>query len=226
MSGMPGLWYLNRATGLVLLVLLTFTLVLGLLSRRRGGGRFWPRFATARLHQNLAILCVSLLAAHVTAAVVDSYVPITAVDAVVPFVSAYRPVWLGLGTLASTFLLMAVLSASTRHSSTRRTWRALHLLVYLAWPLALVHGFGTGTDTRSQAVLLLAFGCLGAVIVAVTIRLATLPLPTGVRASGLVVVFLVPLALGLWLRSGPLAPGWSHKAGTPEPATASSAAPR
>ena len=226
MNGMPSLWYINRATGLVLLVLMTVTLVLGLLSLRRGGGRFWPRFATARLHQNLAILCVSLLTAHVMAAVTDSYVPIRAVDAVVPFVSAYRPVWLGLGTLASTLLIMAILSASTRHSSTRRTWRALHLLVYLAWPLALLHGFGTGTDTRSRAVLLLSFGCLAAVGAAAAVRLTRLPAPVGVRAAAVVLLLLVPLALGAWLRSGPLAPGWSHKAGTPPPPrTTSSATP-
>lgn len=222
---MPGLWYLNRATGLVLLVLMTVTLVLGLLSRRRAGGRFWPTFATVRLHQNLAILCVSLLAAHVTAAVLDSYVPITPVDAVVPFVSAYRPVWLGLGTLASTLLLMAILSATTRHSSTRRTWRGLHLLVYAAWPMALVHGFGTGTDTRSRAVLLLSFACLAAVLAAGAVRLAQLPAPLFVRTGALVLVLLVPLAVGGWLRTGPLAPGWSHKAGTPPvPKPASSSA--
>lgn len=226
MTGMPGLWYLNRATGLVLLVLMTVTLVLGLLSRRRGGGRLWPRFATARLHQNLAILCLSLLAAHVTAAVIDSYVPIRAVDAFVPFVSAYRPVWLGLGTVASTLLVLAILSASTRHSSTRTTWRALHLLVYLAWPLALVHGFGTGTDTRSRAVLLLCFGCLAAVTVAAIVRLSGLATPVPVRAGAMLAVVLVPLALGGWLRTGPLAPGWSHKAGTPPaPHTSSSATP-
>jgi sulfoxide reductase heme-binding subunit YedZ len=221
-GGMPGLWYLNRATGLVLLVLLTVTLVLGLRSRRRSPGRFWPRFATARLHQNLAVLSVAVLTAHVGAAVLDSYVPIRAIDAVVPFVSAYRPLWLGLGTLASTGLLMAILSATTRHTSTRRTWRGLHLLVYLAWPLALLHGLGTGTDTRNPAVLLLCAGCAAAVLVAAGVRLAGLPAPVMVRGGALALLLLVPLAVAVWLRTGPLAPGWSHKAGTPPPASAPS----
>jgi predicted ferric reductase len=221
MSPLPGLWYLNRATGLVLLVLITVTLVLGLLARHSGRSRFWPRFATHQLHQNLAILSVSLLTAHVGAAVVDSYVPIRAVDAVVPFVSAYRPVWLGLGTLASTALLMAILSASTRHTSTRGTWRAFHLLVYLAWPLALLHGFGTGTDTRSVPVLLVSFGCLAAVLIAAGIRLVTLEIPAPVRVGALLVLLVLPIATGAWLRTGPLAPGWAHKAGTPKASVSS-----
>lgn len=222
MSGMPGLWYINRATGLVLLVLVTVTLVLGLLARYRESARLWPRFATSALHQNLAIISVSLLSAHIGAAVLDSYVPITPVDAVVPFVSAYRPLWLGLGTLSSTLLLVAILSATTRHTTTRRTWRALHALVYVAWPMALVHGFGTGTDTRSRTVLVVSFACLAAVLLATVVRLASVPVPAVLRGAAMVVVVTLPLVLGGWLRTGPLAPGWAQKAGTPPPPSSTS----
>jgi predicted ferric reductase len=216
---MPGLWYLNRATGLVLLVLMTVTLVLGVLAGARGTQRWWPRFATARLHENLAVLSVSLLSAHIVTAVLDGFVPITPVDAVVPFVSEYRPVWLGLGTLASMTFLVAILSAAARHSTTRRVWRGLHLLVYLAWPTALLHGFGTGTDTRSRAVLVLSFGCVAAVVAAVGARLVSLPAPAALRLAAALLVLVVPVALAGWLRDGPLAPGWSRKAGTPPPSS-------
>ena len=96
----PLLWYLNRSTGLVVLVLLTATVLLGVLATGRGG-RVLPRFVGQALHRNLALWSVVLLVVHITTAVVDTYVDIRWWQAVVPWVGAtYLPLWLGLGTLA------------------------------------------------------------------------------------------------------------------------------
>ena len=35
-----------------------------------------------------------------------------------------------------------------------RTWRAVHWLAYLCWPVALVHGLGTGSDVRASVAAL------------------------------------------------------------------------
>ena len=70
----PLLWFANRGTGIVLLVLYTAVVLLGILSATgRGPGRFVPRFVTQGLHRNLALLATVLLAAHVTTAVVDGW---------------------------------------------------------------------------------------------------------------------------------------------------------
>ena len=177
MTETPYLWYLNRASGLVLLVVLTITLVLGVLAAGRSTPPWWPRFATAALHANLAGVSVALLAAHVVTAVVDGFVDITPVDAVVPFLSSYRPLWLGLGTLASTLLVTAVVTAAGRGLLPPTVWRRTHLLVYPAWPLAVLHGLGTGSDTTRWPVLLLTFAALLAVVLAVVARLAVLDGP-------------------------------------------------
>jgi sulfoxide reductase heme-binding subunit YedZ len=221
MTGTPLLWYLNRASGLVLLVLLTVTLVLGVLAAGRGTPRWWPRFATAALHANVAGVSVALLAAHVVTAVVDGFVDIDPVDAVVPFRSPYRPLWLGLGTLASTLLLAAVLTAAGRGLLSPTVWRRAHLLVYPAWPLAVLHGLGTGSDTTSLPVLLLTFAALLAVALAAVLRLELLERPPGARLALRLLVLALPVGLGLWLGSadGPLQPGWADRAGGPGPAT-------
>ena len=52
----PLLWYLNRGTGVVLLVLFTATVVLGVLATGRSTTPLWPRFVTQGLHRSLAAL--------------------------------------------------------------------------------------------------------------------------------------------------------------------------
>ena len=93
-------WYTIRATGVVALVLLTVTTVLGLLSASRVRTRRWPAFAQVDLHKRATLLALVFLALHVVTAVVDTYVRVGLLSAVVPFVSPFRTVWTGLGAVA------------------------------------------------------------------------------------------------------------------------------
>ena len=148
---------------------------------------------------------------------VDGFVDIEPVDAVVPFLSSYRPLWLGLGTLASTLLVAAVVTAAGRGFLPPTVWRRAHLLVYPAWPVAVLHGLGTGSDTTKRPVLLLTFACLLAVVLAVVARLAVLERPAGARLALRLLALSLPVGLGLWLGSadGPLQPGWDDRADGP-----------
>ena len=101
------LWYLTRSTGLVALLLLTASMALGLLSGVRWQGPGWPRFVTAGLHRNMSALACAVVVVHIVTTLADGFVPIYIQDAVLPFGSAYRPLWLGLG--AASFDLMLVL---------------------------------------------------------------------------------------------------------------------
>jgi methionine sulfoxide reductase heme-binding subunit len=140
------LWYISRSSGFVLLGVFTLTVVLGLLTAGRIASPRWPRFVTEALHRNLALLAVSMLALHVTVVVIDRYVPVDLIDAFVPFLSPYVPLWLGLGALASDLLLLIVLTSLLRVRMGYRSWRVLHWTTYAAWPLAVAHGIGIGTD--------------------------------------------------------------------------------
>lgn len=167
---LPGLWFLVRASALVLLVVLTATLVLGVAAAGRQTPAWWPRFATTTLHGDLAALSLALLAVHVATSVVDGYVEIDWLDAVVPFRADYRPGWLGLGTSATLLILAATAVAVVRRRLPPRAWRAGHYVVYVAWPVAAAHGLGMGTDAVSAPVQLLAAGCTAAVLAAVVVR--------------------------------------------------------
>jgi len=165
------LWYLTRGSGLVALVLLTASVVLGVLEVKRWATDRWPRFMTAALHKNVSLLSVVFLGVHIATTVVDGFAPIGWLDAVVPFRSPYRPMWLGLGALSVDLLLALVVTSLLRARIGYRTWKAVHWAAYACWPVAVLHGMGTGTDTRLGPVLLLYAGCLGAVVLSVWWRL-------------------------------------------------------
>ncbi len=166
------LWFAGRATGLVSLLLLTATVVLGATHAGRGAAAAWPRFTVQAVHRNLSLLTVGFLAVHVTTAVVDPYAPIRWVDAVVPFGSAYEPFWLGLGAVALDLLIAVAVTSLARARIGLRVWRAVHLAAYGLWPVAVLHGLGIGgADSRTPWILAIDALCVLAVATAVGWRL-------------------------------------------------------
>jgi methionine sulfoxide reductase heme-binding subunit len=234
-SGPSPLWYATRATGVIALVLLTATVVLGIAGTARFETPRWPRIVTSGLHRNLSLLSVVFVAAHVLTTVLDTYAPIGWAAAIVPFSSPYRTLWLGLGTVASDLLLAVVITSLLRVRLGYRSWRAVHWLSYASWPVALWHGLGTGTDSKLPWLLALDAACVTAVACALLRRLSLadrVPGPTTMLLSA-----ALPVATAVFVLVGPLQPGWAKRAGTPQaqlagtvtpgqpPATARSAAP-
>ena len=210
------LWFVTRGTGAISLVLLTVTVALGIANVRRTRIGDTPRFVIDSLHRSASLLAVSFVAVHVLTTLLDGFAPITPLDIVVPFGSTYRPLWLGLGAIAFDLLVAIVITSLLRRRLGYRGWRATHWLAYASWPVALVHGLGTGSDTRTHWMLVLAAGCVAIVLAAVTLRVsAGWPQHMGARLSAVGAAALLPLGLLAWLPSGPLAAGWAKRAGTP-----------
>ena len=164
------LWYTTRGAGTVSLVLLSAVTVLGLLARSRVEGPGWPRFLTPALHRDIALLSVVFLALHIVTAAVDPFTHIGLLAALVPFGSYYRTLWLGLGTVAFELMLAIIATSLLRHVIGTRAWRAVHWLAYASWPIAVIHGLGTGTDARTVWLLGTTIGCIVAVLTALTYR--------------------------------------------------------
>jgi predicted ferric reductase len=143
------IWYLMRGTGFVALLLFTLTMVGGIVNVKRYATPRWPRVVTALLHRNVALLSVVFLALHILTAELDSFVSVGWLAAVVPFTSGWKPMWVGLGTLAVDCFLAIVVTSLLRGHLSQRVWRAVHWLAYVSWPLAVVHGFTSGTDSRT-----------------------------------------------------------------------------
>jgi sulfoxide reductase heme-binding subunit YedZ len=180
------LWYATRATGVVALVLLTMTVVLGIVTAGRAKSRSWPAFAQADLHKRVSVIALVVLGIHVLTSVLDTYVHLGRASIVVPFTSSYQPLWTGLGTVALDLMLAVAVSSALRHHLGARTWRVLHWLGPLCWPIAMAHALGEGTDAGTPWMDGLAAACVVAVVAATWWRIGRRgrsALPAGERGA-------------------------------------------
>jgi sulfoxide reductase heme-binding subunit YedZ len=168
------LWYTTRGAGAVSLVLLSAVVVLGLLARVRFEAHGWPRFLSAAVHGDLALMTLVFLLLHIVTAVVDPFTHL-GLAALVPLGSYYRTFWLALGAIAFELMLAIVATSLLRKHIGARVWRAIHWLAYASWPLAVLHGVGTGTDGTAVWMLVIDGVCVVAVGVALIWRVAAAP---------------------------------------------------
>jgi methionine sulfoxide reductase heme-binding subunit len=183
------LWFASRGSGVVSLILLTAVTVLGLISIVRWQRPSWPRFLTADLHSNLALLSVVFVGVHVTSAVLDPFAKLGITAAAIPFASSYRPLWVGLGVISVYLIVAMIITSLLRERIGQRTWRAVHWVAYAGWPLAVAHSLGSGSDAFATWMMAVEAVCIGAVVLALAVRLVAGrsnrdKLPIVVAASG------------------------------------------
>jgi methionine sulfoxide reductase heme-binding subunit len=209
-------WYLTRASGTVALILLTASIVVGVAAIARLRGPGVPRFVVDGIHRTASLLAVAFLVLHIITAVLDSFASISLVDAVIPFVGSYRPLWLGLGAVAFDLLLAVAITSLVRDRMGHGTWRGIHWLAYAAWPVAVLHGLGTGSDVHQGWMQVITVACIAAVLAAIVGR-AMIGWPDNLRlrVGALAMSAVFAGGLAVWLPGGPLGKGWARRAGTP-----------
>ncbi len=173
MTSSTTLWYASRATGVVALILLTVVFAAGIGISRQARIPGLPRFAVTDLHRNLSLLAVAFVAVHVISAVLDTFVSIPVLSAVIPFASGYERFWLGLGAISFDLMLAMIITSLVRGRLNRLTWLAIHLTAYLSWPVALLHSIYSSGDLRHGVLLDLSLGCAMIVGAAVIWRLVS-----------------------------------------------------
>jgi sulfoxide reductase heme-binding subunit YedZ len=138
-------WYVARSSGIVAYLLISASVVLGALMAART--RFtWPRFVVEEVHRFLALLAGVFIVVHGLALLLDTVVPISLLQVLVPFSSPYRPFAVGLGVLAAEVLAAVGITNHYRSRIPHKLWRRAHYLTLAVWGLATVHGFLAGTD--------------------------------------------------------------------------------
>jgi sulfoxide reductase heme-binding subunit YedZ len=179
----PALWYTARAAGTTLLPVLTLTVVIGIVAHSGRAAPGLPGFAVAAVHRDVSLLGVVLLVVHVATLVLDPFARLGLLDAVVPFGAGYRPLWVGLGTCAADLMLVLVITSLLRRHLGARNWRRVHWVAYGAWPLAVAHALGSGSDVATGWMRAVALACAGAVLLAVGWRCARFLLGRGGSAG-------------------------------------------
>jgi methionine sulfoxide reductase heme-binding subunit len=163
-------WYFARATGLVALILLTVIIVLGVLGPLRVASQRWPRFAIRTVHRDVSLLAMLVIAIHVVAIVLDSYVRVPLSAAVLPWGSSFSPFWTGIGALSFDLMIAIVFTSLVRKRLGYKTWRFVHWFAYASWPLAVAHGLATGSDSGAAWALALTIACIAIVAAAIAMR--------------------------------------------------------
>jgi sulfoxide reductase heme-binding subunit YedZ len=165
-------WFISRGSGLVALILLTLSVALGVANVQRLQTAGVPRFVVNAVHRNASLLALVFLAIHIATVVLDSYVNIGLIDAVIPFGAGYRPFWVGLGAIALDVMLAVLVTSLLRRHIGYRAWRATHWLAYACWPVALLHGLGTGTDAGTTWMQVVTAVCVAIVAASLLSRVS------------------------------------------------------
>ena len=179
-----GWWLVSRSAGIVALVAVTLSVILGLLManglpRRRG-----MKGKLLRAHEALALAGLFALAVHGVTLLGSRFLHASIADLAVPFRLSYRPAFTGIGILAGYLAAILGLSFYARRRIGAKLWRRLHRWTVAVWMLSVVHTLGAGTDAHAtwMLALMLAFAVP---IVALFVRrvLPAGPKPRAVAAS-------------------------------------------
>ena len=198
-------WYVARGAGVTAWVLLTVVVLLGsgLAARLR---RLQPRLAVENVHRFTSLLAATFVVVHVVAIAIDSWLPFSVRQLVVPFAASYRPVYTAAGIVAAELMLAIGIANRLRGRIPYRLWRRIHYGTLVVWAGATVHAVGVGTDRGSPWLVALVTVLAGLATGAIAWRFGRRRLPAGV--AGVAVAVLASLAGGasaLAMR-GPLRP--------------------
>ena len=152
------IWYVARAGGILAYTLLSGSVILGLLLSVRAKLPGWPRFAMEDVHRFVGLLAGTFVLIHVGALFVDSYMPFSLTNLLIPGTESYRPVSVALGIVAAELFAALAVTNHYRKALPHRFWRRAHYLNFAVWLLALVHGLAAGTDRGTIWALALYIG--------------------------------------------------------------------
>ena len=166
----PTFWILARASGMTAYVLLTSSVLAGLVVKSRPFGRALRAGTVTDTHRFLALLALGAVAVHGLALVLDSTVKIGLAALLVPGLASYRPLWTGLGVASAELALLIVISFRLRPKIGPKAWRRLHWATYAVFAAATVHGVAAGTDSSRPWASALYLGAIGSVTFATAWR--------------------------------------------------------
>lgn len=208
------LWFIDRSAGEVTLLLMSAVVILGIL--RAAVPTAYPLLIEGT-HINLALLTIVFAGLHIVVAILDPFAGLGPVDALVPFASAYRGTWLGLGVISGYLYAAAAVTSWPKRRLPRGTWVWLHRTMYAGWVLAIVHSLGTGSDAQNRVFLLLDVAAVAGVLVAFfAYRVAGgSPAHQWLWAAVALIALVTTIGVTVWAVEGPLQPGWARSSGTP-----------
>jgi predicted ferric reductase len=148
-------WYVTRASGIIAYLLLWFSTILGLAVTSKYLDGMLDRLFTYDFHEFISLLSVGFTLVHVLVLMLDHYMPYSLIQILVPFLSPYRPFWVGVGVIAFYLILLVTLTFYLRNKIGTRAFRTIHVLSLVGYIGVTLHGFFSGTDTALPSMRIL-----------------------------------------------------------------------
>jgi predicted ferric reductase len=141
-------WAVSRASGLAAFAVLSVSVIMGLLISTKASDGMLSRPFVFDMHQFLSVASLVLIGLHAGSLLFDGFLHFTSLSLVLPFISPYRPVAVGVGVIAGWLTAITAASFWMRSRIGQKRWRTLHYVTFLAYAGALWHGIAAGTDTQ------------------------------------------------------------------------------
>jgi methionine sulfoxide reductase heme-binding subunit len=151
-------WLVSRASGVVALVLITLSVLMGLAMAARVLRPGGAKRTVARLHEHVALTALAAIGLHGLSLLGDKWLNPGLRGIAVPFALSYRPGFTGVGVIAGYIAVLVGPSFYLRRLIGARRWRGVHRLSVVVWVLSAIHTLGAGSDGRQlwlRAVVLL-----------------------------------------------------------------------
>ena len=169
-------WYVTRASGIIAYLLLWFSMVLGLGVASKFFDHLLDRIFTYDFHQFISLLSIAFVVLHVVVLLLDRYLPYSVWQILVPFISPYRPIWVGIGVIAFYLIVLVTVTFYIKKQIGMRLFRIIHILSLLGYVGATFHGIYAGTDSALPSMMLLYEGTALVVLFLTVFWLALLAL--------------------------------------------------
>lgn len=203
-------WDIARSGGFMSYILLTISVVIGLMLSLKWQTVQWPRMINSAMHNYITLISAIFMVVHVIAVTIDPFTKFGLNEVLIPFISHYRPTWIAYGIL-SLYLGIAIgISTLLRSRIGYKTWRAIHVSTILIFAMATVHGLGTGSDTQTSWAMAI-YGVSTLLVGSLTILRFMRPLNAQGKAHPVLASFtaLGILAGVFWASAGPARAGWN-----------------
>jgi predicted ferric reductase len=157
-------WYLTRAAGMIAYLLLWLSTVWGLVIPSKLFGEVLSGDFTFDFHKFISLLSLGFLGLHIVVLTADKYLPFSVAQLLVPFLSPYRPLWVGIGVISFYLILLVTVTFYLRKQIGMKTFRLIHYASLVAYLGAVVHALMSGADSSLPAVIFLYTSTVAVVI--------------------------------------------------------------
>ena len=164
MSADQFLWVLARVAGLASYASLAMALLTGIALRTAVLEWLGSNRALRSLHEYTTVLWIPMGVVHVGALLLDQTARIGLIDVVLPFLTRYGSLAIGLGTLAVDLLIVVTITALLKRRFQPGLWRWLHRLAYVAFAFVFLHAILSGTDFSDPAVSAITWGAAAGLV--------------------------------------------------------------